>query len=50
MGSYVRILLREFYTELKTEIIEDYQEAFPSISDSELRNMLSTPTEDNYED
>jgi len=50
MGSYVRILLREFYTQLKTEIIEDYQEAFPSISDSELKNMLSTPMEDNYED
>lgn len=50
MGSYVRILLREFYTELKTEIIGDYQEAFPNISDTELKNMLPTPTEDNHED
>ena len=50
MGSYVKILLREFYTELKKQMIEDYQWAFPSISDSELKNMLSTPMEDNYED
>ena len=52
MASYVRILLREFYTELKKTIMDCYSESLPEdITDAELKKILSTEEEDNkYED
>ena len=50
MSSYVRILLKEFYSEIKTEIMECYKAS--DISDDVLDKMLQNATEDrdNYED
>ena len=39
MGGYVRVLLKEFYTELKNEIMECYQHA--AIADDELEFLIS---------
>ena len=51
MSSYVKILLREFYTELKIEIMDCYSSAAPEITDAELKKILEVnPEETNYED
>ena len=41
MGSYVRILLKEFYTELKLEIIDCHKMAYldDNVIDSILKNI-----------
>ena len=44
MASYTRVLLKEFFTALKLEIIDCYREA--DISEDALENMLMTATED----
>jgi hypothetical protein len=44
MSSYTKVLLKEFFTALKAEIIDCYREA--DISDEELENILVTNTED----
>ncbi len=50
ISSYVRILLKEFYTEIKLEIIECYKRA--DIQDDVLEKLLSNSNEDGdiYED
>jgi hypothetical protein len=50
MGSYVRILLKEFYTELKLEIMECHKATHieDAIIDSLLKDV-ALEGEDNYE-
>ena len=50
MSSYVRILLKEFYSEIKNEIMECHKAV--NISDDIVDKMLQNATEDreNYED
>lgn len=50
MSNYVRILLKEFYTELKIEIMDCFTYSNPEISDSMLQKILSSGEEDHYED
>lgn len=49
MGSYVRILLKEFYTEIKLEIMDCHQVTY--MDDSTVDNLLRNASEDgdNYE-
>jgi len=44
MSSYTKVLLKEFFTALKLEIMDCYKEA--DISDEDLENILMTKTED----
>ena len=44
MSAYVRILLKEFYTEIKKEVIECYQAS--DLSDDIIDKMLQNSTED----
>jgi hypothetical protein len=44
MSSYTKMLLKEFFTALKLEIIDCYKEA--DVSEDALENMLKTTTED----
>lgn len=44
MSSYTKVLLKEFFTALKLEIIDCYKEA--DIDETDLENMLMTATED----
>jgi len=44
MSSYTKVLLKEFFTALKLEIIDCYKEA--DLSDDVLENILTTTTED----
>lgn len=46
MSSYTKVLLKEFFTALKLEIIDCYREA--DLSDTDLENILTTTTEDWY--
>jgi hypothetical protein len=50
MSSYVRILLKEFYSEIKLEIMECHKAV--DIDDTVVDKMLQNATEDreNYED
>ena len=50
MSSYVRILLKEFYSEIKLEIMECHNMA--DISDDTIDRILQNSTEDrdNYEE
>ena len=48
MSNYVRILLKEFYTELKKEIIECYSET--ELDESTVNKLLSENQETNYEE
>ena len=49
MGSYVRILLKEFYTEIKLEIMDCHQVTY--MDDNTVDNLLRNASEDgdNYE-
>jgi hypothetical protein len=44
MQSYVRVLLKEFYTEIKLEIIDCHRESF--IDDDLIDKLLQPPKED----
>lgn len=44
MTSYTKVLLKEFFTELKIEIMDCYKEA--DLSDEDLEHILMTNTED----
>jgi hypothetical protein len=44
MTSYTKILLKEFFTELKLEIMDCYREA--DLSEEDIENMLMATTED----
>jgi hypothetical protein len=44
MSNYTKVLLKEFFTALKTEIIDCYKEA--DMSDSDLENIITSTTED----
>lgn len=44
MSSYVRVLLKEFYTELKKEILENLSDNL--ISDSVLDKMITRPDDE----
>ncbi len=50
MSSYLRILIKEFYTELKLEIIDCYKQA--DIDEEVVDRLLQNANEDrdNYED
>ena len=50
MSSYVRILLKEFYSEIKLEIMECHN--MTDISDDVIDRILQNSTEDcdNYEE
>ena len=50
MSTYVRILLKEFYTEVQTEIMECHRAS--DLSDDIVDKMLQNSTEDRdtYED
>ena len=48
MSNYVRILLKEFYTALKTEIIECYSES--DMDDATVEKLLSENLETAYEE
>ena len=51
MSSYIRILLKEFYTEIKLEIIDCYKQA--DLDDDEIDKLLQNSNEDipqQYED
>ncbi|MBP5468570.1 MAG: hypothetical protein J6Z11_04925 [Candidatus Riflebacteria bacterium] len=50
MSSYVRILLKEFYSEIKLEIMDCYKAS--DIDDSVIDRMLQNANEDRetYED
>ena len=49
MSNYVRILLKEFFTEIKLEIMDSYKAA--DIDDSVLEKLLQdTGDSNNYED
>lgn len=50
IASYIKILLKELYTELEDNIIACYEDAAPYISDGDLKKMLETGVTDNYED
>ena len=41
MSNYVKVLLTEFFTELKLEIMECYKSA--DISDSQLNAIIANP-------
>jgi hypothetical protein len=44
MSNYTKVLLKEFFTALKTEIIDCYREA--DLSDFDLENIITSTTED----
>ena len=44
MSNYTKVLLKEFFTALKTEIIDCYKEA--DISDTDLENIITSTAED----
>lgn len=46
MSNYTKVLLKEFFTELKLEIMDCYKEA--NISDFDLENILDSAPEVNY--
>lgn len=46
MSSYVRVLLKEFFTELKTEIMDCYKAV--DIDDAVLDMLISNPTGEVY--
>lgn len=46
MANYTKILLKEFFTALKQEIIDCYKQA--DFSDMDLENILTTATEELY--
>ena len=48
MSSYVRILLKEFYTALKQEIMECY--AYTDVDESVLDQVLADNTEVSHEE
>ena len=50
MSSYVRILLKEFYSEIKLEIMECH--GLTTLSDDTIDKILQSSVEDsnNYED
>jgi hypothetical protein len=48
MSGYVRVLLKEFYAEIKLEILECHK--MVSIDDSLLEKLLREDDTDNYED
>lgn len=50
MSSYVRILLKEFYTEIKLEIIDCYKQA--DLDDEVVDKLLQSSNEEQnqYED
>ena len=48
MSNYTKILLKEFFTALKLEIMDCYKEA--DISDFDLDNILDSTPEAAYED
>ena len=46
MTNYTKILLKEFFTELKLEIMDCYKES--DLNDTDLENILLSATEANY--
>ena len=46
MANYTKVLLKEFFTAIKMEIIDCYKEA--DLSDTDIENILSSNTEDWY--
>jgi hypothetical protein len=44
MSNYTKVLLKEFFTALKLEIIDCYKAA--DLSDEDLENILAHPMED----
>jgi hypothetical protein len=46
MANYTKILLKEFFTELKLEIMDCYKEA--NLSDTDLENILYSAPEAAY--
>ena len=50
MSNYVRILIKEFYTEVKLEILDCYKQA--DMSDEDVTRLIQSSNEDapQYED
>ena len=48
MSGYVRVLLKEFYTEIKLEILDCYK--MVQMDDSILENLLRDEGADSYEE
>ena len=48
LASYLKVLLKEFYAEIKNNIMDCYEDAAPFISDGDLKKMLDV-NGDTYE-
>jgi hypothetical protein len=48
MGGYIRVLLKEFYTEIKLEILECHK--MTQMDDALLEKLLRDDGGDSYED
>jgi hypothetical protein len=48
MTNYTKVLLKEFFTELKLEIMDCFKEA--DLSDFDLENILGSAPEVDYEE
>jgi hypothetical protein len=46
MSNYTKVLLKEFFTAIKMEIIDCYKEA--DLSDTDIENILASNSEDWY--